>query len=147
MDHPLTMSPLFVTIGSTTTIGLRCKAESINCEFYRVLHSLANTNNVFSYKQFTATVKAPESNYTDPVPLHFVHHRSARKDAIPLLFLHGWPGSSLEVGRIITNLTHPPNTSVPALHVVAPSSPASASPRPASNRASAPTRWATLLTR
>jgi pimeloyl-ACP methyl ester carboxylesterase len=57
------------------------------------------------------------------VPLHFVHHRSHRNDAIPLLFIHGWPGSFLEVSNIIGNLTNPPNASLPAFHVVAPSIP------------------------
>lgn len=33
-----------------------------------------------------------------PVPLHFAHHRSKRPDAVPLLFLHGWLGSFMEVG-------------------------------------------------
>lgn len=62
-------------------------------------------------------------NASYPVPLHFVHHRSSRDDAIPLLFIHGWPGSFLEVSNIIGNLTSPPNASVPAFHVVAPSIP------------------------
>lgn len=57
------------------------------------------------------------------MPLHFVHHRSSRSDAIPLLFIHGWPGSFLEVGNIINNLTAPPTASLPAFHVVAPSIP------------------------
>lgn len=72
---------------------------------------------------FTTTVNASDSNYTDPVPLHFVHHRSSRSDAIPLLFLHGFPGSILEISRAISLLTNPPNSSVPAFHVVAPSLP------------------------
>ncbi|KAH7308303.1 Alpha/Beta hydrolase protein [Rhexocercosporidium sp. MPI-PUGE-AT-0058] len=72
--------------------------------------------------QFTTTVYAGK-NYSYPIPLHFVHHLSPRADAIPLLFLHGWPGSFLEVSKIITSLTHPPNTSTPAFHVVAPSLP------------------------
>ncbi|KAI0126793.1 Alpha/Beta hydrolase protein [Xylariales sp. AK1849] len=72
------------------------------------------------------------SNYADAVPLHFVHHRSHRKDAIPLLFIHGWPGSFLEIGPLMNFLTHPPNDSVPAFHVVAPSIPEFAfSPAPA----------------
>ncbi|GKZ74298.1 hypothetical protein AnigIFM60653_009919 [Aspergillus niger] len=62
-------------------------------------------------------------NFQHDVKLHFVHHRSDRPDAIPLLFLHGWPGSFLEVGHIIGQLTSPPNTSLPAFHVVAPSLP------------------------
>jgi pimeloyl-ACP methyl ester carboxylesterase len=40
-----------------------------------------------------------------------------------LLFLHGWPGSFLEVEPLIDSLTNPPNTSLPAFHVVAPSLP------------------------
>lgn len=74
-------------------------------------------------KQFTTTVQSRDSNYTHEVPLHFVHHRSSRADAIPLLFVHGWPGSFLEVTKIIDLLTDPPNSSVPAFHVVAPSIP------------------------
>ncbi|KAI9791994.1 MAG: hypothetical protein M1816_003263 [Peltula sp. TS41687] len=74
------------------------------------------------FRQFTTTVHAGP-NYTYPIPLHFVHHRSDRADAIPLLFLHGWPGSFLEVGKIIEPLVNPPNSSVTAFHVVAPSLP------------------------
>lgn len=29
--------------------------------------------------------------------VHFVHKTSERKDAVPLVFCHGWPGSFLEV--------------------------------------------------
>jgi pimeloyl-ACP methyl ester carboxylesterase len=74
-------------------------------------------------KQFTTTVRSEDSNYTHEVPLHFVQHRSSRDDAIPLLFVHGWPGSFLEVTKIIDLLTSPLNSSVPAFHVVAPSIP------------------------
>jgi pimeloyl-ACP methyl ester carboxylesterase len=74
------------------------------------------------FTQFTTTVFA-DANYTAPIPLHFVHHKSHRPDAIPLLFIHGWPGSFLEVGKIIDDLTSPPNSSVPAFHVVTPSLP------------------------
>lgn len=76
------------------------------------------------YTQYTTTATTgPLSNFTDPVPLHFVHHRSPRADAIPLLFIHGWPGSFQEVGTIISNLTHPSSAADPAFHVVAPSLP------------------------
>ncbi|KAI0156998.1 Alpha/Beta hydrolase protein [Xylariaceae sp. FL1272] len=75
--------------------------------------------------QFTTIIHPSPSpaNYTTPAPLHFVHHRSPRSDAIPLLFVHGWPGSFLEVEPIISSLTDPPNASLPAFHVVAPSIP------------------------
>ncbi|KAI0533930.1 microsomal epoxide hydrolase [Xylaria digitata] len=57
----------------------------------------------------------------EPLDIHFVHVRSSRKDAIPLLFSHGWPGSFLEATKIITPLAEPEDASQPAFHVVAPS--------------------------
>ncbi|KAI9703101.1 MAG: hypothetical protein M1820_005973 [Bogoriella megaspora] len=81
--------------------------------------------------QFTTIVHPQNSSYNSFIPLHFVHHRSPRTDAIPFLFIHGWPGSFLEVSNIIDRLTNPPNASLPAFHVVAPSIPGFAfSPAP-----------------
>ena len=40
-----------------------------------------------------------------------------------MIFIHGWPGSFLEVDHIIDGLTNPPDPSDPAFHVVAPSIP------------------------
>ncbi|KAF7868413.1 hypothetical protein EAF04_004945 [Stromatinia cepivora] len=45
--------------------------------------------------QYTTTVYA-DGNYTYPIPLHFLHHKSPRPDAISLLFICGRPGSFLE---------------------------------------------------
>lgn len=59
----------------------------------------------------------------DPLNVHFLHHRSSRVDAQPLLFVHGWPGSFLESLKLIPLLTEPKDPSVPAFHVVAPSIP------------------------
>lgn len=92
---------------------------------------MLGTDQKFSFTQYTTIVQANGSEYGGPVPLHFVHHRSPRLDAIPLLFVHGWPGSFLEVGNIINLLTNPPNDTLPAFHVVAPSIPGFAfSPAP-----------------
>lgn len=76
-------------------------------------------------QQFTVLVAPSQSpaGFVEAVPLHFVHHKSSREDAIPLLFVHGWPGSFIEVLPIIDQLTNPPNDSHPAFHVVAPSIP------------------------
>jgi microsomal epoxide hydrolase len=43
----------------------------------------------------------------DGLEVHFVHQRSSRADAMPLVFIHGWPGSILEVTKIIGPLTEP----------------------------------------
>lgn len=53
--------------------------------------------------------------------VHFLHQQSARANAIPLLFLHSWPGSFLEVTKILGPLTDDSNRDLPAFNVVAPS--------------------------
>ncbi|KAJ5916204.1 hypothetical protein N7504_000219 [Penicillium tannophilum] len=53
--------------------------------------------------------------------IHFVHQVSPVKDAIPLLFSHGWPGSFIEVTKLLPMLQG--DDSQPAFHVVAPSLP------------------------
>ena len=54
--------------------------------------------------------------------IHFLHVRSPREDAMPLLITHGWPGSVAEFLGVIDNLTNPPPGEL-AFHVVAPSLP------------------------
>jgi epoxide hydrolase len=41
----------------------------------------------------------------DGLAVHFIHQRSAREDALPLLITHGWPGSIVEFGKVIEPLT------------------------------------------
>ncbi|XP_014551086.1 hypothetical protein COCVIDRAFT_31335 [Bipolaris victoriae FI3] len=48
-------------------------------------------------------------------PVHFVHARSKVEHARPLIFLHGWPGSIIEVQKILPDLL------AAGYHVVAPS--------------------------
>lgn len=72
-----------------------------------------------TFKQFTLPISAEGEDLS----LHFVHHRSTRQDAIPLLFVHGWPGSFLEVENILPLLTEPASPKHQAFHVVAPSLP------------------------
>jgi len=50
--------------------------------------------------------------------IHYVHKRSALETAIPLLFVHGWPGSFIEA-RKITPLLTAVQPDRPSFHVVA----------------------------
>ena len=68
--------------------------------------------------QFTARVRDTE--------LHFVHARGRGPRPMPLLFIHGWPGSFWEVHKILGPLTDPAahgGDPADAFDVVAPSLP------------------------
>ncbi|CCM06512.1 uncharacterized protein FIBRA_08784 [Fibroporia radiculosa] len=54
--------------------------------------------------------------------IHYVHQKSEVKNAVPLLFLHGWPGHFLEVQKLLPILTAA-SPDHPSFHVVAPSLP------------------------
>ncbi|ORY82632.1 Alpha/Beta hydrolase protein [Protomyces lactucae-debilis] len=70
--------------------------------------------------QFTADVHVAGQ---ESINVHFVHKRSPRPNAVPFLFIHGWPGNFLEVEKILPLLTEPKDPSQQAFHVVAPSLP------------------------
>jgi hypothetical protein len=80
-----------------------------------------------------------ETFYNDSLPqfrvpingtrLHFVHKRSQSPNAVPLLFIHGWPESFITAARMHNDLTDPIATpprgdeGVQAFHCVVPSIP------------------------
>jgi pimeloyl-ACP methyl ester carboxylesterase len=49
------------------------------------------------FDQFTTEI--------DGLDIHFIHQRSPRSDAFPLLLTHGWPGSVVEFHKVIEPLT------------------------------------------
>ncbi|MDV7133667.1 epoxide hydrolase family protein [Williamsia muralis] len=59
----------------------------------------------------------------DDLGIHFLHRRSARADAIPLIVTHGWPGSIAEFIGVVDGLADPDDADAPAFHVVVPSLP------------------------
>lgn len=67
------------------------------------------------FEQFTTEI--------DGQTIHFIHERSQRANAIPLMLIHGWPGSILEFSALIEPLTHPNDRNAPAFDVVVPSLP------------------------
>ena len=68
-------------------------------------------------------------NYTteiDGLDIHFIHVRSDHDDALPIILTHGWPGSVIELLKVIDPLTNPTahgGTAADAFHVVIPSMP------------------------
>jgi pimeloyl-ACP methyl ester carboxylesterase len=62
----------------------------------------------------------------DGVDIHFIHVRSDREDALPLVMTHGWPGSVIELLETVGPLTDPTahgGNAEDAFHLVLPSLP------------------------
>ncbi|MGW3738160.1 epoxide hydrolase family protein [Streptomyces sp. NPDC005148] len=59
----------------------------------------------------------------DGLGIHFLHRRSARADATPLILTHGWPGSIAEFTDVVEELADPKDGDAPAFNVVVPSLP------------------------
>ncbi|KAF1923964.1 alpha/beta-hydrolase [Didymella exigua CBS 183.55] len=59
----------------------------------------------------------------DPIDLHFLWKKNSNPNAIPLLFVHGWPGSFLEVTKMLPLLEQGEKDGGPAFHIIAPSLP------------------------
>jgi len=55
--------------------------------------------------------------------LHFVHAQSGTPDALPLMLIHGWPGSFYEFSQVVNLLTNPEDSSKQAFHCIIPSLP------------------------
>jgi len=90
-----------------------------------------------SFDQFTTEI--------DGQRIHFIHQRSPRPDAIPLLLIHGWPGSIVEFLALIEPLTNPKDSHSPAFDVVVPSLPGFGFSGSTTTRGWGPQRMATAL--
>ncbi|HWY57665.1 MAG TPA: epoxide hydrolase [Terriglobales bacterium] len=86
------------------------------------------------FDQFTTEI--------DGQTIYFIHERSSRTDAIPLMLIHGWPGSILEFFALIEPLTHPKDSSTPAFDVIVPSLPGFGFSGPTTSRGWDPVRMA-----
>ena len=96
-----------------------------------------------SYPQFRTEI--------DGEDIHFLHIRSARADARPLVLTHGWPGSVIEYLDVIGPLTEPESADQPAFHLVIPSLPgfgfSGPTRTPGWNRHRTAQAWAELMRR
>lgn len=109
------LSPLSLTIDGTPVAEVkRLVSHWKNKYDWRIHEAKLNT-----LPQFTLPIQVEGFNSLN---IHFVHQLSTRKDAIPLLFVHGWPGHFHEVVKILPLLTEPPEGEQ-AFRVIAPSIP------------------------
>ncbi len=84
--------------------------------------------NEFNWREQESTLNQFDQFKTDidGLEMHFIHQRSPHPDAIPLVIVHGWPGSISEFTKIIGPLVDPVaygGNQSDAFHVIAPSLP------------------------
>ena len=80
--------------------------------------------NMFDWKK-QETLLNQYSQYITEIDgqnIHFLHIKSADQNAIPLMLIHGWPGSVADFIKVIEPLTNPQHGST-AFHLVIPSIP------------------------
>jgi len=82
----------------------------------------------YDWRRFESRLNAFPQFVTeiDGLDIHFIHVRSQHEGAMPLIVTHGWPGSIVELLKIIDPLTNPTahgGSAADAFHVVIPSLP------------------------
>ncbi len=82
---------------------------------WRAVESMLN-----GFPQFRTSLTAWTG---ESLGIHFIHRRSPRPGARPLMIQHGWPSSVYDFHKIIDELAEPSDPSAPAFHVIAPSLP------------------------
>ncbi len=89
------------------------------CDYWRTTFDWrAQEETLNSFDQFEVR--------SDGQPIRFIHQRSSNPDALPLLLVHGWPGSIFEFVKVVGPLSAPASDGADeadAFHVVAPSIP------------------------
>jgi pimeloyl-ACP methyl ester carboxylesterase len=89
------------------------------CEYWRTTFDWRAQEAVLnSYDQYLVDL--------DGQPIHFLHVRSPRPEALPLLLIHGWPASVFEYVKVLDPLSQPGRfgaEEADSFHVVAPSIP------------------------
>jgi microsomal epoxide hydrolase len=124
--------------GSTWEYGADMKKVRDLADYWENTYDWrAQETKINRFNQFTTEI--------DGQTIHFIHERSPRPDAIPLLLIHGWPGSFLEFLAMIEPLTHPKDSHSPAFHVIVPSLPGFGFSGPTTTRGWDPRRMAKAL--
>jgi pimeloyl-ACP methyl ester carboxylesterase len=84
--------------------------------------------NEYDFRRFETRLNAFPQFKTeiDGLDIHFIHAKSPNENALPLIIVHGWPGSVIEMLNVIGPLSDPTahgGDAADAFHVVVPSMP------------------------
>ena len=121
--------------GTTWEYGVDIKKVRELAEYWKNRYDWrAQEAKINRFDQFTTEI--------DGQQIYFIHQRSPRPDAIPLMLIHGWPGSIVEFLELIQPLTQPKDRNTPAFDVVVPSLPGVGFSGPTTTRGWNPDRMA-----
>ena len=86
--------------GSGWTYGTHLAyLEDLLAYWRRDFNWRAQERRLNQFEQFKTTI--------DGITIHFIHRRSKEPNALPLMLVHGWPGSFAEFAKVIGPLTDP----------------------------------------
>src|ERR1700752_5272411 len=82
----------------------------------------------YDWRKVEARINALPNFLTeiDGLDIHFIHVRSKHENALPMIVTHGWPGSIIELLKIVDPLRNPAahgGSAADAFHLVIPSMP------------------------
>jgi pimeloyl-ACP methyl ester carboxylesterase len=124
--------------GTTWEYGVDIKKVRELAEYWQNKYDWrAQEAKINRFDQFTTEI--------DGQQIYFIHQRSPRPDAIPLMLIHGWPGSIVEFLALIDPLTRPKDNNTPAFDVIIPSLPGFGFSGPTTTRGWGPRRMAKAL--
>ncbi|KAL3459479.1 alpha/beta-hydrolase [Aspergillus heterothallicus] len=109
--------PLYINEGTAKGISLS-DLKSFRHEWLTDFDWNKEQHELNKFNHYTAEIEG--------LTIHFIHETSKDRDAIPLLLLHGWPGSFLEFVPIINDLTKKATTAAGkkvSFNVIVPSLP------------------------
>ncbi|UKZ58721.1 uncharacterized protein TrAtP1_000046 [Trichoderma atroviride] len=113
----LLSQPVYTDTGNANGISLH-DLKSLQKQWLTVFDWESEQQEINKFKHYTTLIEG--------LTIHFVHEKSNATDAIPLVLLHGWPGSFLGFTPIIEELTKQATTATGkkvAFDVIVPSLP------------------------
>lgn len=140
-SHDTTVRPFRVTVPETELADLRRRIattrwpdretvadQSQGVQLSRLEDLVRTWGSTYDWRKAEAKLNALPQFITaiDGVDIQFAHVRSPHPDAMPLIMTHGWPGSALELLKVVGPLTDPTahgGRAQDAFHLVLPTYP------------------------
>src|SRR5215212_2182513 len=121
-NHPASIRPFRINVPEENLIDLRQRVlatrwaesetvpdQSQGVQLAKLQDLVRHWGEDYDWRKIEAKLNALPQFVTtiDGVDIHFIHVRSRHPNALPLIITHGWPGSIIELLKVIEPLTDP----------------------------------------